>query len=83
MTDLYETLRQAALGEPLSPPARSGLILFLRRGMWGWAQMIATAPARPEPISAPCSRQTPPSEPIAIVRVFAAMAMSTQDRRAP
>src|SRR5215467_12295714 len=27
----------AGLGEALPPAARSGLMLFLRRGMWGWA----------------------------------------------
>jgi transposase len=31
----YEVLRMAALGEALPPMARSGLMLFLRRGMWG------------------------------------------------
>jgi hypothetical protein len=44
----YECLRLAALGEPLPPQARSGLLLFLRRGMWGWAHSLsATPPAFP------------------------------------
>jgi hypothetical protein len=44
----YECLRLAALGEPLSPQARSGLLLFLRRGMWGWARSLsATSHALP------------------------------------
>jgi hypothetical protein len=37
----YETLRMAMLGEALPPEARSGLMLFLRRGMWGWARSLA------------------------------------------
>jgi len=31
----YEALRAAAFGDGLPPEARSGLTLFLRRGMWG------------------------------------------------
>lgn len=31
----YEVLRSAALGHVLPPEARSGLLLFLRCGMWG------------------------------------------------
>lgn len=43
----YEALRAGALGEPLPAEARSGLTLFLRRGMWAWAQASAvTPPAR-------------------------------------
>ena len=45
----YETLRRAALGEGLPVEARSGLTLFLRRGMWGWARAIATATAARQP----------------------------------
>ena len=41
----YEVLRMAALGEALPPKARSGLMLFLRRGMWGWAQALTAAQA--------------------------------------
>ena len=37
----YEVLRGAALGHVLPPEARSGLALFLRRGMWGWARALA------------------------------------------
>src|ERR1700738_870680 len=36
----YETLRSAALGEALPPEARAGLMLFLRRGLWGWARVM-------------------------------------------
>jgi hypothetical protein len=37
----YETLRSAALGDALPPEARAGLMLFLRRGLWGWARVMA------------------------------------------
>ncbi len=49
----YETLRGAVLGGVLPPEARYGLMLFLRRGMWGH---------------------------IAVVHVFAAMAMNVGNR---
>lgn len=39
----YEVLRAAALGEALPLMARSGLMLFLRRGMWGWAKALTAA----------------------------------------
>ena len=41
----YETLRGAVLGGVLPPEARYGLMLFLRRGMWGWTRTIAIASA--------------------------------------
>lgn len=42
----YEVLRMAALGEALPPTARSGLMLFLRRGMW--VKPISVSPVRKE-----------------------------------
>jgi hypothetical protein len=45
----YETLRRAALGDALPPEARAGLMLFLRRGMWGWARAMGTRSAVPQP----------------------------------
>jgi hypothetical protein len=79
----YETLRMAALGEALPPEARSGLMLFLRRGMWGWARTLTVANARQEPIRAPSSCPTPHCEPRGVIHVFAAMAMNTNNRRTP
>ena len=38
IAERYETLRTAALSARLPLEARSGLALFLRRGLWGWAQ---------------------------------------------
>ena len=72
----------AALGEALPPTARSGLMLFLRRGMWGWAQALAAARPVQQPIHA--SPLTPPANKrTAVVHVLATMAMSTHDRRTP
>jgi hypothetical protein len=77
----YEILRMAALGEALPPEARSGLMLFLRRGMWGWARTLAAPsvcenPTHAPPLSspAPCKRET-------VMYILAAMAMNTLGRR--
>ena len=43
----YETLRSAMLGEALPPVARSGLIVFLRHGMWEWARTLTARSPRP------------------------------------
>ena len=66
----YETLRRGALGEPVSPEARCGLGLFLRRGLWAWAQALATG-----------SIAIAPYPPRAVIQVFAALALNTQSRR--
>lgn len=73
----YETLRSAMLGEALPPEARSGLIVLLHRGMWGWARTLALATARQEPVplSARCSNPEP-LERRAVIHVLAAMAMN-------
>ena len=75
----YETLRMAMLGEALPPEARSGLMLFLRRGMWGWARALAVGSVRQEPIPARRSDPAEPRERGAIVYVFAAMAMTVNN----
>ena len=79
----YEVLRMAGLGEALPPAARSGLMLFLRRGMWGWAQTLVAASPVQQPIHA--SSLAPPArnERTAVVHLLATMAMSTHDRRTP
>ncbi len=82
----YETLRRAALGEALPPEARSGLALFLRRGMWGWARMLATAGAPQQPIRPMSSSSTARYECRGVIHVFASMAMNAahnDDRGAP
>ena len=78
----YETLRRAALGEPLAPEARSGLVLFLRRGMWGWARALAVASAPEQPIRSPSSAPAAADQHRAVIHVFAAMVMNTNERRA-
>ena len=46
----YETLRSAMLGEALPPVARSGLIVFLRHGMWEWARTLTAGALGREPL---------------------------------
>jgi hypothetical protein len=76
----YETLRMAALGEPLPAEARSGLILFLRRGMWGWARALVAAGAPAQPIRTPSFTSTAPHQSRAVIQLFAAMAMNANHR---
>ena len=80
----YEALRRAALGHVLPPEARSGLLLFLRRGMWGWARVMATLGASPPPqarreasLSLPAAEESR-----AVIHIFAAMAMNAEHRGA-
>ena len=79
----YETLRMAVLGEALPLEARSGLMLFLRRGMWSWARSSPGESARQEPLPVPRSVPVEPGERSSIVYVFAAMAMKVNIRRTP
>lgn len=80
----YETLRMAALGEVLPVQARSGLQLFLHRGMWGWARTLAAATsglnertlASPRSPTALCERK-------AVVHLLAQIAMNTHQGRSP
>jgi hypothetical protein len=73
----------AALGEALPPTARRGLMLFLRRGMWGWAQALAAANLVQQPEHASLLTPPPRSERTAVIHVLATMAMSTHDWRTP
>lgn len=72
----YETLRRAVFGDTLPPEARAGLLLFLRRGMCGWARAMATmsAPQRPTGCRPPNWKM--PEEHRAVVHIFAAMAIN-------
>ena len=72
----YEALRGAVLGEALPPEARTGLLLFLRRGMCGWARASATVctPQRSTGSRPPNWRI--PEEHRAVVHIFAAMAIN-------
>jgi len=71
----YETLRKAALGGALSPDARAGMMLFLRRGMWGWSCALATSMTRELAIGSRSTNGDPPDECRTIVHIFAAMAI--------
>jgi len=79
----YETLRLAVLGEPLPPEARSGLTLFLRRGLWGWARALAASSVRAEPAAAPPPGLSAACDRKAVIHVLAGLAVPTHDRRAP
>jgi hypothetical protein len=73
----YELLRQAALGNPLPPEARAGLLLFVHRGMWEWARAMSDLGAsvpRQQRCETPLDFPTV-AEPSAVIHIFAAMAM--------
>jgi hypothetical protein len=76
----YETLRTAALGEVLAVEARDGLALFLRRGMWGWAQATGNAGGLQRSMQ-PCVDAVDGDSQKRVVQLLAAMAMSSSDRR--
>jgi len=78
----YETLRSAALGDALPPEARSGLMLFLHRGMWGWARAMATTSALPQPTRSPSSNWRAPEEYRGVIHIFAAMAINANHQGA-
>jgi hypothetical protein len=78
IVEQYETLRRAALGQALPPESRCGLLLFLRRGMWGWARALVSPNANvPQPRSySPSLNFNATNESRAIIHIFAAMAMN-------
>ncbi len=79
ITDQYETLRGVAWGGRLPPEARSGLGLFLRRGMWAWARALGMpgepVPPKRSPLGSGATSARDQSR--AVVQVFAAMALNT------
>jgi len=82
IADQYEVLRGAVLGEALPLKARCGLMLFLRRGMWGWAKALTAAASSPREQIYPSSAAWPAhGGHSAIVHVLATIAMSLHDRR--
>jgi len=72
----YETLRSAALGDALPPGSRSGLMLFLCRGMWGWVRALPNTNAL-EPVGSRPSSWKAPDEYRTVIHIFAAMAIRT------
>jgi len=79
----YERLRSAMLGEALPPDARSGLVIFLHRGMLGWARALSVESARLEPMPSRSSAPAQLNDRRAIVCLLAGMAMAIHNRRAP
>lgn len=78
----YEELRGAVLGEALPIKARSGLMLFLRRGMWGWIKALtATASPLHEQTFPPSAAWPTHAGNGGVVHVLAAIAMGIHDRR--
>lgn len=78
----YETLRMAALGQPLPLEARSGLALLLRQGMWGWARALGQVVVAHERAGSCAPRSTTPRQHNAVIQILAAMAMKATIRRA-
>lgn len=78
----YERLRAAALGAPLPPDARQGLLLFLRRGMWAWARAVTIVPT-----GRAVSPRSPSSGPIfeqpAIIQILASITLASAERSVP
>jgi len=72
----------AALGAALAPEDRSGLMLFLRRGMWAWARTWTTASSRESSVLAPAISPVEINERRTVIHVFAALTMKTHERRA-
>jgi hypothetical protein len=73
----YETLRRAALGDALPLNARAGLMLFLRRGLWGWARALATMTAFEQPTGSRPASWKAPEEYRTVIHIFAALAIRT------
>ena len=71
----YELLRRTALGDALPPEARAGLMLFLCRGMWRWAQAVASMNAFQQPTVSRPSNWKMPEEYRTVIHIFAAMAI--------
>lgn len=76
----YETLRSAALGDALPPEARAGLMLFLRRGLWGWARVMATTSVWQPPNGSRPSNWKAPEAYRTVIHIFAAMAIKPVTR---
>ena len=76
----YEALRKAGLGEPVPPEDRTGLVIFLRRGMWGWARALAPSTTPQRSVRLPSASATP-LKPRAAIQLLAAMAMNSNHGR--
>lgn len=47
----YEALRGGALGRPVAPEQRRGLVVLLHRGLWAWARSLSRAPGPVRPLA--------------------------------
>ena len=72
----YEAMRAAARSEALPPEARTGLLLFLRRGMCVWARAVATMCAPQRPTGSRPSNVTIPEQYRAVVHILADMVIN-------
>ena len=72
----YEALRGAVLGEALPPEARTGLLLFLRGGMCGWARAVATMCAPQRSTGSQPPNRTIPEEHRGVVQILSAMVIN-------
>ena len=75
----YEALRGAVLGDALPPEARTGLLLFLRHGMWGWVRAVATMCAPQRPTGSRPPNGTIPQQHRAVVHILAAMIVNANN----
>lgn len=80
-TARYEALRLGALGQAIAPEARAGLMVFLRRGMWAWAQCAVTEPP-PQPAPPRRSEFVPAEHDQTLARLLAGMALAIVRRAA-
>jgi hypothetical protein len=84
VVERYELLRAAMLGAALPAVSRTGLVIFLHRGMWAWARTIVLDPVEPRTIPACAVRPSHLGglgERRTVVHLLAAMAMTITDRR--
>jgi len=77
IADRYEVLRRGALGVAPGAESATGLALFLRRGVWAWAQLVAAAGVQKlEPGAIPVAPPLPHSQRSNLVRLLAGMALA-------
>jgi hypothetical protein len=81
ISDRYETLRGAVLGAGLPLEVRSGLALFLRRGMWGWAQAVAIPSTARRPTCSPVATGAAQGEQRTVIHLLAALAVRSNQWR--
>jgi hypothetical protein len=83
LSQRYEKLRKAALGEAVPVEDRSGLVLFLRHGMMCWIKTISEAEFFQKQQVTPCIRSTgfvTSTHNNTVIRIFAAMTLHTQNK---